>query len=155
MIVVCARRGGMIASFSRIVSSGAIPDELRRRTLAAARVNAQLLAATQNNVSGADLFRLAARTYAAEGLENEELLHHQGGATGYRTRDWIAHPACAERVQLQQAFAWTPSVTGTKVEETCIAFAGGVEVLTATPDWPQITVRVAGRDYLSPDILCL
>jgi Xaa-Pro aminopeptidase len=155
MIVVCARRAGMIASFTRLVSSGAISDDLRHRTLASAQVNAKLLAATQPNVSGADLYRLAARTYAEVGFENEEKLHHQGGASGYRTRDWIAHPACTERVQLHQVFAWNPSVTGTKVEETCITFAHGVEVLTTTPDWPQIPVRVAGREYLSPDILSL
>jgi Xaa-Pro aminopeptidase len=155
MIVVCAQRGGMIASLTRIVSSDAIPDELHRRTLAAAQVNAQLMAATQPGSSGSDLYQLAARAYAEAGFENEERLHHQGGATGYRTRDWVAHPACSERVQVNQAFAWNPSVTGTKVEETCIAFADGLEVLTTTHDWPQIPVQVAGREYLSPDILVL
>lgn len=155
LIAVCARRGGLIASFTRIVSSGDIPDELRRRTLAAARVNAQLMAATRVGSSGAELYQVAARTYAAEGFENEERLHHQGGASGYRTRDWLAHSASDERVQLNQAFAWNPSVTGTKVEETCIAFAAGVEVLTTTSDWPQIPVRINDREYLSPDILIL
>jgi Xaa-Pro aminopeptidase len=154
LIVVCAQRGGLIASLTRIVSSGSIPDKLRRRTLAAARVNAQLLASTRPTMSGADLYRLAALTYAEEGFQGEERLHHQGGASGYRTREWIAHPACTERVQLNQAFAWNPSITGTKVEESCIAFADGVEIVTASPDWPQISVRVAGREYFSPDILC-
>ena len=155
MLVVCARRGGMIASLTRIISNGALPDELRRRTLATARVNAQFLAATRPTATGSDLYRLAAQTYAEEGYEGEEQLHHQGGATGYRTRDWLAHPASAEQVQLNQAFAWNPSVTGTKVEETCIAFADGVEVLTRTPDWPQLPVQIEGREYLSPDVLCL
>lgn len=155
MIVVCARRGGLIASFTRIVCSGPVPDELRRRTLAAAHVNAKLLSATRPTTSGAELYRLAAATYAAEGYANEERLHHQGGATGYRTRDWLAHPSSLERVQTDQAFAWNPSITGTKVEETCIALNDGVEVLTATADWPQIPVRVDGHEYLSPDVLSL
>jgi antitoxin VapB len=155
MIVVCAQRGGLIASLTRIVCSGALPDDLRRRTQAAARVNARLLDATRAQASGADLYRLAAMTYAEEGYQDEERLHHQGGATGYRTRDWLAHPACLERVQPDQAFAWNPSITGTKVEETCIALNGGVEVLTTTPDWPQIPVHVNGREYLSPDVLSL
>lgn len=155
MIVVCAQRGGMIASLTRTVCRGPNPDELRRRTLAAARVNAQLLSATRPQASGADLYRLAALTYAEEGYPNEERLHHQGGATGYRTRDWVAHPACLERVQPDQAFAWNPSITGAKVEETCIALDDGVEVLTTSPDWPQIPVRVDGREYLSADVLSL
>ncbi len=155
MIVVCARRGGMIASFTRIVCNGAIPEELKRRTLAAARVNAQLLAATRPSASGADLFQLAASAYAREGFAGEERLHHQGGASGYRTRDWVAHPACTEQVQPNQLFAWNPSVTGTKVEETCITTPDGVEVLTITPGWPQISVSIEGREYFSPDVLSL
>jgi Xaa-Pro aminopeptidase len=155
MLVVCARRGGLIASLTRIICLGALPDDLRRRTLAAARVNAQLLAATRPGAIGSELYEVAARAYAAEGFPGEEQLHHQGGALGYRTRDWLAHPACTEQVQLDQAFAWNPSITGTKVEETCIAFADGVEVLTTTTDWPQIPVQVGGVEYFSPDILCL
>lgn len=155
MIVVCAQRGGLIASFSRIVCKGAIPDEMQRRTLATARVNAKLLSATRPTTSGAELYRLAAAAYEEAGYKDEERLHHQGGATGYRTRDWLAHPSCFERVQPEQAFAWNPSITGTKVEETCVVLDDGVEVLTATPDWPQIPVHVDGREYLSPDVLSL
>jgi antitoxin VapB len=118
-------------------------------------VNAQLLAATRPGASGADLYKLVALSYAAEGYEGEEHRHHQGGATGYRTRDWLAHPACTEQVQLDQAFAWNPSITGTKVEETCVALAEGVEVLTGTTDWPQIPVTIEGREYFSPDVLSL
>lgn len=155
MVVVCARREGLIASLTRIVSSRAVSDELRRRTLAAARVNAELLAATREGTTGAELYGVAARAYAKEGFAGEERLHHQGGACGYRTRDWVAHPSSQERVQINQAFAWNPSVTGTKVEETCITFNEGIEPITATPDWPQITVEAGGREYNSPDVLSL
>lgn len=155
MLVVCGRRGGMIASFTRIVCQGAIPDELRRRTIAAARVNAKLLAATRPGTTGAELYQVAARAYAAVGFEGEQLLHHQGGACGYRTRDWVAHPASAETVRPQQAFAWNPSITGTKIEETCIVAEDGVELLTSRSDWPQIPFAIDGRDYFSPDILPL
>lgn len=155
MVVVCARRAGLIASLTRIVCAGAVSDELQWRTLATARVNAQLLAATRPGTSGAELYKLVARAYAEEGFEGEERLHHQGGACGYRTRDWVAHPSCEERVETNQAFAWNPSITGAKVEETCIAFADGVEVITATPEWPQLSVKINGDEYLSPDVLSL
>jgi antitoxin VapB len=155
MVVVCAKRGGLIVSLTRIVSAGAVPQELQRRTQAAADVNAQLYAATQQGATGADLYRVAARSYASAGFAGEERLHHQGGACGYRTRDWVAHPSCVETVQANQAFAWNPSVTGTKIEETCLAIDDGIEVVTQTGEWPQISVEVAGREYLSPDILTL
>ena len=155
MVVVCARRNGLIASLTRIVCAGAVPDELQRRTLATARVNAQLLSGTRPQTTGAELYRLAARAYTEAGFEGQEQLHHQGGACGYRTRDWVAHPLSAERVQVNQAFAWNPSITGTKVEETCIAFADGIEAITTTPGWPQISVQVNGQEYLSPDVLSI
>lgn len=155
MIVVCARRGGLIASLTRIVSAGAVPDELRRRTEAAARVNAALYAATRPGATGGELFDVAARAYAAEGFAGEERLHHQGGATGYRTRDWVAHPRSEEKVLARQAFAWNPSITGTKTEETCLAFEDRVEVVTASPDWPAIPVEVAERSYVLPGVLPL
>jgi Xaa-Pro aminopeptidase len=153
LVVVCARRAGLIVSLTRIVCSGPPPKELRRRTMAAARVNANLLAATRTATTGAQLYKLAARTYADSGFEGEERLHHQGGACGYRTRDWLAHAQSVDQVCLNQASAWNPSVTGTKVEETCIALAEGVEVITATRDWPQISIEVDGRPYESPDVL--
>jgi antitoxin VapB len=155
MVVVCARRRGLVVSLTRIVCSGAVPDELQRRTIAAARVNAQLLAATRPGASGAELYNVAARAYAGEGFPGEERLHHQGGACGYRTRDWLAHPKSAHKALLNQAFAWNPSVTGSKVEETCIVGADGVEVITATPDWPQLSVEVNDREYRSPDVLAV
>ncbi len=154
-ISVCARRGGLIASLTRIVCSGSIPDELRRRTIAAARVNAQLLAATRPGANAAALYKLAARAYADEGFKGEERFHHQGGACGYRTRDWVAHPSSDQKVCVNQAFAWNPTVTGSKVEGTCFALADGLEVITTTPDWPQIFVEVDGLAYESPDILAI
>lgn len=155
MLVVCARRNGLIASLSRIVCAGPVPDELRRRTVAAASVNAQLSAATRPGTSGRDLYRVAAQAYAAEGFPGAEKFHHQGGACGYRTRDWVVHPLCDERVQVTQAFAWNPSLSGTKVEETAILLDDGLETISASPDWPSIRVMVAGRDYLSSDVLSL
>lgn len=155
MLVTCARRGGLIASLTRIVCAGPVPEELRRRTQSVARVNARLLAATRPGAVGSELFKTVAAAYAEEGFAGEERLHHQGGACGYRTRDWVAHPASAETVQPGQAFAWNPSITGTKAEETCVASVDGVEILTNTPGWPQIPVRIDGREYLSPDVLKL
>lgn len=80
-------------------------------------------------------------------------MHHQGGATGYRTRDWLAHELSSKTVQINQAFAWNPSITGTKTKETCIAFADRIETITATPGFPQIEIEIDGCKYYSPDIL--
>jgi Xaa-Pro aminopeptidase len=155
MIVICARRKGLIASLSRIVCDGAIPDDLGTRTRGSAYVNARLFDRTKPGVTGRELYELAALAYSKAGFPGEEYLHHQGGATGYHTRDWVAHPTSTEKVQNGQAFAWNPSITGSKVEETCIAFEDRIEIITATPGWPSIPVEVKGRAYLLPGVLSL
>lgn len=155
MIVVCAKRKGLIASLSRIVCAGKIPPELRNRTDACARVNAAILAATKPNVTGAELYKIATDAYAKENFAGEEKSHHQGGATGYKTRDWVAHPKSAEAVHTNQAFAWNPSIRGTKCEETVIVREDKIEIITATPNFPQIAVEIDGREYFSPDVLSL
>jgi Xaa-Pro aminopeptidase len=156
MVVVCARRGGLIASLTRIVCNGPVPEDLRKRTQATAGVMARMLAATKPGASGSDLYDVAARAYLDADFPGEEHLHHQGGAAGYRTRDWVAHPACTEQVQAGQAFAWNPSITGTKIEETCIASSEGIEMITTTPGWPVIELSpdVDGQ-YRLPDVLSL
>ncbi|MEO6391610.1 MAG: aminopeptidase P family protein [Pyrinomonadaceae bacterium] len=153
MLVACARRGGLIVSLTRIICVGAVPDEMKIRTAAAARVNANLMARTRPGATGAELYQVAVRAYESEGYPGEHHRHHQGGATGYRTREWVAHPACREVVRPGQAFAWNPSITGTKIEETIIAHAEAIETITTSVDWPMISATVDGTEYFSPDIL--
>lgn len=155
LLVTCAKRQGLIASLSRVISFGKPDDELKRKTEAAAHVNAALLNATMPGTTGAEIYKIAADEYAATGFANEINRHHQGGAAGYRTRDWVAHPQSVEIVRECQAFAWNPSITGTKVEETCIVTADGVEIITASPFFPQIESVINGRSYFSPGVLSI
>ena len=153
LLVTCAKRGGLIASLSRMICVGGVPVDLKRKTEATAYVNSCLLDATRPGVTGAELYRVAANAYTKKGFSDEISRHHQGGATGYRTREWVAHPQSTEVVQVDQAFAWNPSITGTKIEETSILSKHGIEIFTASPDFPQIANTVNGREYLSPGIL--
>ncbi len=155
LLVTCAKRGGLIASLSRMVCIGEVPDELKIKTEAAAYVNACLMHATRPGVTGAGLYKVAADAYAIKGFADEINRHHQGGAAGYRTRDWVAHPTSGEVVQEDQAFAWNPSITGTKVEETSIITGGGIEVMTATKNVPVITTVIDGTEYHSPGVILL
>ena len=155
LIVSCSKRDGLISSCSRIACIGKVPEELQRRTEATTFVNASLWNATRPGMSGADLYRICADAYAERGFADEINKHHQGGAGGYKTREWVAHPTSAEVVQQNQAFAWNPSITGTKVEETMIVSETGVEVITASPDFPSIETEIDGHTYYSPGILSL
>jgi antitoxin VapB len=154
MIATCAERGGLIVAASRLVHIGGLDADLARRTRAAALTYAMLLRATEAGTTGARLFAAAVSGYAAAGFPGEERLHHQGGAIGYRPREWVAHPHSDDVVTPPQAFAWNPTVTGTKIEESCIVHDNGrIDGLTSTPDWPCIEVDVHGQRVALSDVL--
>jgi Xaa-Pro aminopeptidase len=141
MLVVCARRGGLIASLTRLVSFGPLPPELRDSQERLLRVDAAFNGATRVGARVGDVFATGARAYAEHGFDaGEWRLHHQGGPSGYEPRDYLATPESEPRVQDRQAFAWNPSVPSLKCEDTIVATAGVPEVLTVDAHWPAATI---------------
>lgn len=153
MLVLCARQKGLVASVTRLVHFGALPDELRRKMHATARVDARAIAATLPGRTLAQVFAEIQRAYADEGFDGEWQLHHQGGPTGYEPREVTANPASGARAAAGQVYAWNPSITGTKSEDSVLITETGFEVLTATPGWPLLPVQVGGMSVPRPAIL--
>lgn len=153
MLVTCAKRDGLIVNLTRMVCVGKIPAELAERTNAAALINARLWSATRAGVSSRELYEVAANSYIETGFAGEIDLHHQGGATGYRTRDWVAHPAGNDVVVRDQAFAWNPSITGTKVEETMFLDGDVPEAITLSRVSLTINHTIDGVEYAVSDIV--
>ncbi len=155
MINLCARKWGLTVSITRFAHVGPIAAELAQRFHAAAQVNAALLDATREGATAAQLFKTAADAYAANGFPGDEQLHHQGGATGYWEREWVATPSGPEIVVNNQVFAWNPSVHGGKVEDTVLLRDGKIELLTPTPDLPSLASSANGNSYAATGVLVL
>jgi len=155
MINLCARKWGLTVSITRFAHFGPPPSDLADRFHAAAQVNAALLDASRVGATSADLFRVAADAYAANGFPGDEQLHHQGGPTGYWEREWIATPAGTETVVNNQAFAWNPSIRGGKVEDTVLLHDGEIELLTSTPELPALESSANGNSYPATGVLIL
>ncbi len=153
MLVTGARRWGLIVSATRLVHFGPLSDDLRRRHDAVARVDAELIAATVPGARMGDIFRKCMAAYAETGFAGEWKLHHQGGPTGYRAREFRVTESTDAPVLANQAFAWNPSITGAKSEDTMIATASGPIILSETADWPKVDVEVGSATILRPDIL--
>jgi len=153
MLVVCGRRHGLIVSATRIVHFGAPPEELRKKHRAVAAVDAAFIANSRTGTRIGDIFKAGLAAYAAQGYAEEWKLHHQGGPTGYATRDYRATADTDDPVEPNQAFAWNPSITGTKSEDTIIATPDGPEVISASPGFPTVEVAAAGLKLQRADIL--
>ena len=150
MLVVCSRRYGLVCSVTRMRAFSPLAAAERERYRALLEVEAAGLDATRPGERVGAAVRGMADAYAANGFAADEWhRHHQGGPCGYAARDVLATPDTAEAVADQQAFAWNPSGEGWKVEDTVLAGAGGLEILSVDPDWP--TIDVAGR--ARPDVL--
>ena len=153
MINVVAEKWGMPIAVTRFVHFGPLPDELSQKIEKTAKVNAQVEEATVPGKSCADIFELYKQWYAEAGYPDEWKKHHQGGAIGYDDREFVIYPKVEETVQERQAFAWNPTITGTKVENTIIAFKDHIEVVTTSDDWPMIKIELNGKTYPQPGIL--
>lgn len=153
MLSFCARRWGLTVAMTRFVQFGAARPEMNERFSVASQVNARLLHATREGATSDALFHVAEQAYADLGYPGEEKLHHQGGATGYFEREWIARPGGGEKAAATQTFAWNPTVQGAKVEDTVLLRNGKLEVLTATPELPIVTTTLNGAEYRSAGVL--
>jgi antitoxin VapB len=158
MLVLCARRAGLVASLTRMVYFGRkLPEELARRHRAVQAVDSALILATRDGRAVGEIFKHGLVSYDANGFRDEWKLHHQGGPTGYQGRSFRARPGEQRRVSAPQAFAWNPSITGTKSEDTILALPGGAapKLLTYPVDWPTTQVEWGGEWVPRADILLL
>lgn len=153
MLVLCGRAQGLVASITRLIHFGPLSDELRRKQDACASVDATFIGHTRPGGRIAQIFQAAVDAYAAAGFGDEWQLHHQGGATGYQAREYVGTFGSTEVVHKGQAFAWNPSITGFKCEDTILVGATTNEVLTETPGWPMIPVQASGQTWARPAIL--
>jgi Xaa-Pro dipeptidase len=134
MLVVSAERGGLYANVTRMVHFEEPDAEVERHQKACEAILNRMREATSPGRTLADAFEDCQRFYAEEGFPDEWKLHHQGGMTGYASREIIATPQTHQEIKLGQAFAWNPSISGAKAEETFVLGEGGPEVITRIPD---------------------
>ena len=149
MVVTCARRGGMYANLTRFVSAKALTDDAKDAYTRLLEVESTFLNYTQHGVLARELFSEMQRAYGREGFADAWTKHHQGGACGYETRDWLLQEGGERMLVEGSAYAWNPSITGLKVEDTVLLQGDTLGVLTHDPDWPS--VEVGGR--ARPDVL--
>lgn len=132
MLVACAERHGLYANLTRVVYFEEPDGETARRQQACESVLHKMRDATRPGRSLADLFDACKSFYAEEGFPDGWRGHHQGGLTGYASREVVATPHTKLTVRPGMAFAWNPSLAGGgKAEETFVLGPDGPEVLSA------------------------
>jgi Xaa-Pro dipeptidase len=131
MLVVCAERGGLFVSLTRMVYFQEPDPETARRQEACEDILRRMREeATRQGRTMAETFEDCCRFYVEAGFPEGWRDHHQGGMTGYASREIIATPETRQEIREGQAFAWNPSLVGAKAEETFVLGQDGPEILT-------------------------
>jgi len=153
MVSVNARKWGLIVSLTRFVRFGKLPIELKEKYLANVFIDCVFMAATKPGTHARQVLQRGLEAYREKGFPEEWKFHHQGGSIGYTGRDYRTHFNTQEIIQENQAFTWNPSLEGTKSEDTILASAKGLEMITRPMSYPTLSMAVNGISFVRPDIL--
>jgi Xaa-Pro aminopeptidase len=153
MLVLCGRKWGLICSVTRFIHFGPIPDGLRHKAETVAQIDSAMIAATRPGDTMREVFRKTQAAYASAGFPDEWQLHHQGGLAGYEPREIIVVPMSMQQIMVDQAYAWNPSITGAKSEDTILVGEGSNEIITEMNDWPAIEIQIGDQMIKRPAIL--
>jgi Xaa-Pro aminopeptidase len=154
MVVVCAEAGGLWTNLTRMINFEPLDGALKIKHRACCQVDVTANHVTTPGRKLNEIFADIVAEYANQGFADEWQLHHQGGSTGYHGRDAFANPTCDAAVVADQAFAWNPSITGTKSEDTMLVTEAGVEFFTKPGEgWPTVEIERDGVTYRRADIL--
>jgi Xaa-Pro aminopeptidase len=140
MLVLCGRWSGLVCSLTRFMHFGRLPDDIRNKSEAVARIDAAMISATCPGRMLGNVFQTGVDEYIRAGYPDEWRLHHQGGPAGYEPREYFAFPESPDLVTAGQVYAWNPSITGSKSEDTILVGEKGNEILTEIPGWPKMVV---------------
>jgi Xaa-Pro dipeptidase len=153
MVVVVAQRWGLHAALTRFVHLGPLPQEIQRKHEAVTKVDAAFILNTKPGLEACQVLKKGIQAYAEVGFPDEWRLHHQGGAIGYQPREYTTTLDTHQIIEVNQAFAWNPSITGTKSEDTILVTGDKPEILTDGIDWPMVAATIEGQKIFRPNIL--
>ncbi|WP_449417372.1 M24 family metallopeptidase [Phormidium nigroviride] len=140
MLVFCARGYGLYANLTRFVCFGSLKTEAAKLHRDVREIEAKALNFCQPGKSLNAVYDVLKDAYEQQGYVNAIREHHQGGTTGYLSREVVANPETNDTLQSNMAVAWNPSLTGAKIEDTFVIFNDGLENLTFDPNWPNVEV---------------
>jgi Xaa-Pro aminopeptidase len=143
MVVVVARRAGLHAAATRL-SVARADDEITSRVRELVSIEEAVLAASRPGGTWGETVDSLERAYDVAGYAGAWREHFQGGPIGFEQREFELAPGQGESPfwhlarRAGTAVAWNPSLTGgAKLEDTYLISETQVELVTASPRWPD------------------
>jgi antitoxin VapB len=89
MLILCGRQYGLVCSLTRLIHFGPLPEELKGKALAVAKIVAPMITATKPGIVMNRILKVGQKEYELTGFKDEWRKHHQGGPAGYSPREII------------------------------------------------------------------
>lgn len=153
MVVLGGEKYGLNVSITRMVYFCEIPEEIKTRYTKVQSIFATMQLMMKDGMTYDTYFEKVKSLYGKEGYPDEWKMHHQGGPTGYACREFVVLPHSSKIIKNNQAYAWNPTIKGTKCEETTYLFEGGIETFTRTKEWPSRMIKTELGEFEVADIL--
>ena len=154
LLVNCnARKWGLVTTVTRSVYLGKVPEALRQQYLTTTEIECEMIHMSTPGRPVKEILSHTAGLYEKNGFTDEWKKHHQGGAQGYKNRDYLVVPSSQEKVLENQCFCWNPSIAGTKSEDAFIATASGPLPITKRIFFPSLTIQIQDTTFDRPGIL--
>jgi Xaa-Pro dipeptidase len=153
LLAPCTARWGLDVPVSRLVYFGEPPDDIRRRFVAVATMQAAMLAEVRPGVRLTRLRDIYLDLFDRFGYAEERAVHFHGGPIGYGGSGW---PRCLdpqEVVRSNTAFAFFFTVAGAKSEELMLVDEQRTWLASVVQPWPMLEVDFSGQRLAVPDIL--
>lgn len=142
MMVFCARGYGLYANLTRFVSFGIISDKENELHRVCREVESIALNICKPGTALNEVYQALAKAYQQHGFPDAICQHHQGGTTGYLSREIIANPTTTDTLKENMAIAWNPSLAGAKIEDTFVISGDRkLENLTYDANFPSVEVK--------------
>jgi len=155
MLHTVARRWGLHCNLTRFIHFGEPSEEIRKVYNAAANVETRVFLSLKPGVKFSEILALQKNWYAEQGYPEEWRNHFQGGPTGYVIVD--AGRCLTEKVvQINQAYEWFITITGTKMGELSLLTEKGLEISSfQNSTWPGIEIETPLGELVVPDLMVL
>ncbi len=165
-VVGCFLREGLVVSLTRFKRVGDLPAGIEDAYERICAVDAAMQIATVPGLTLGNVFAECQQAYADYGFPADEWHnHHQGGSTGYDGRTCKGVPGetfpvldsfwpaklrehFGMDIPFGSAFAWNPSASGVKSEDTFLLLPNGTkELVSLTPSLPLVDLApILGMD---------
>jgi hypothetical protein len=153
VMTVAARKYGLCARASRVISFGQADANFRRDHDCACKISATYVAGSWPDSVPRQILLTGQRIFQLTGVEHEFYLAPQGHVTGHAPVELAMSLHEEQLLQARWAITWCVAVGSAVSCDTFLITEDGPFPITAAENWPLKRIRIQGAEFVRPDVL--